>query len=105
MPERRRDDRSPVTHTIHVFDQDSGQRLGKVVDLSPEGFMLLGDSPVPKDKQFSCRLESDALNDNLVISAECLWSRESSSQGYHWSGFHISEISASAKEQLISLID
>ena len=43
MEERRQHSRHGTEMQLEVFDLNSGQRLGRIVDLSADGFMLFSD--------------------------------------------------------------
>jgi len=80
---------------LDVFDRGSGQYMGRIVDLSREGFMLLGEMALPSDSLWECRIVADdelALPE-VRLGADCLWTREGASAEHHWSGFHIIDLS------------
>ena len=49
MDERRQRNRHATELQIEVFDVHSGQCLGRIVDLSMDGFMLLSELPLEAD--------------------------------------------------------
>ena len=49
MEERRLHSRHGTEMQLEVFDLNSGQRLGRIVDLSADGFMLFSDTPHTAD--------------------------------------------------------
>ncbi len=105
MPERRENSRSTVKQLVEVYDAESSQHLGKMVDLSVEGFMLLGSEAVRPGHAHAYELHLTETDHKLALKAECLWSRESSSPGKYWSGFHITDISREDHIILADLID
>ena len=78
MEERRQHSRHGTEMQLEVFDLNSGQRLGRIVDLSADGFMLFSDTPHTADAVLECRLVctsgSDAVQE-VRLGADCLWSR------------------------------
>ena len=56
MEERRQHSRHGTEMQLEVFDLNSGQRLGRIVDLSADGFMLFSDTPHTADAVLECRL-------------------------------------------------
>jgi hypothetical protein len=96
IQEMRDHKRVEVSEVIHVTDRQIGEVLGQLVNISEEGFMLLGSKPVTEDNIFQLSLEFDAESGNsgpILIGAESLWCHASGDQTQHWSGFYIIDIS------------
>ena len=95
MEERRQHSRHGTEMQLEVFDLNSGQRLGRIVDLSADGFMLFSDTPHTADAVLECRLVctsgSDAVQE-VRLGADCLWS------------FHIIDLAEDQAKALESLL-
>ena len=101
--ERRLHDRHSADLQLEVFDLRTGQRLGRVVDLSDDGFMLFSDTPLPADELVECRLVSEQPVEGvceITLGADCLWSRPGADGQHCWAGFHIIDL---AEDQAASL--
>ncbi|WP_405119008.1 PilZ domain-containing protein [Pseudomonas leptonychotis] len=101
--ERRLHSRHNAEVQLEVFDVHSGQRLGRVVDLSADGFMLFSDTPLAADELVECRLVSEQAIDGVyevTLGADCLWSRPGADGQHCWAGFHIIDL---AEDQAASL--
>ncbi|WP_339486598.1 PilZ domain-containing protein [Pseudomonas sp. EL_65y_Pfl2_R95] len=95
MEDRRQHNRLNTELQLEVFDLHSGQRLGRVVDLSSEGFMLFSDTPLLADAVIECRIVSEQLIEGIgevQLGADCLWSRPGADGQHCWAGFHIIDI-------------
>ncbi|MNT42092.1 PilZ domain protein [compost metagenome] len=95
MDDRRQHSRHHTELQLEVFDLHSGQRLGRVADLSADGFMLFSDKPHRADTLVECRLVSEQVIDGvgeIQLSADCLWSRLGANGQHCWAGFHIIDI-------------
>lgn len=95
MEDRRQHNRLNTELQLEVFDLHSGQRLGRVVDLSNEGFMLFSDTPLAVDALIECRIVSEQLIEGIgevQLGADCLWSRPGADGQHSWAGFHIIDI-------------
>ena len=57
MDERRLHSRHAADVTLEVFDVHSGRRLGRIVDLSMDGFMLFSEDLIATDSVWECRLQ------------------------------------------------
>jgi hypothetical protein len=95
MEERRQHSRHGTELHLEVFDLNSGQRLGRIVDLSADGFMLFSDTPHTPDAVLQCRLVcaggGEALQE-VRLGADCLWSRPGADGQHCWAGFHIIDL-------------
>lgn len=95
MEDRRQHSRQSTELQLEVFDMHSGQRLGRVVDLSREGFMLFSDTPLAADAVVECRIVSEQLIEGVgevQLGADCLWSRPGADGQHCWAGFHIIDL-------------
>ena len=105
MEERRQHSRHGTEMQLEVFDLNSGQRLGRIVDLSADGFMLFSDTPHTADAVLECRLVctsgSDAVQE-VRLGADCLWSRPGADGQHCWAGFHIIDLAEDQAEALES---
>lgn len=93
--ERRLHSRHHAELQLEVFELHTGQRLGRVVDLSADGFMLFSDTPLTADELVECRLVSEQVIDGvceIILGADCLWSRPGADGQHCWAGFHIIDL-------------
>jgi len=94
--EMRGHSRVEVSEVIRVVDRQTGMDLGRLVNISEEGFMLLGSQPVSADSILQLSLEFESGENNaspILIGVESLWCHASNDQTQHWSGFYIIDIS------------
>jgi hypothetical protein len=95
MEDRRQHSRQSTELQLEVFELHTGQRLGRVADLSADGFMLFGDKPHRADSLVECRLVSEQVIDGvgeIQLGADCLWSRPGADGHHCWAGFHIIDL-------------
>jgi len=110
MGERRQHSRQQTGLTVEVFDRHSGRSLGRLADLSAEGFMLCGVEVPEADSVWDCRLVPAPPLDEIGeihLGADCLWSRAGADGQLGWAGFHIIDIAddqAELIEQLLALL-
>ena len=79
MTERRKLERHHVSSSLEVYDLDSGQLLGRVVDLHAEGLMLLSETPIELDRTWALQVNLPmTLNgvSEFTLGAESRWKRE-----------------------------
>ncbi|AYC34311.1 PilZ domain-containing protein [Pseudomonas cavernae] len=103
MDDRRQHSRRSTELQLEVFDLHSQQHLGRVVDLSADGFMLFSNHRQNVDSLLECRLVTEQPIDGIgeiKLGADCLWSRPSADGKHAWSGFHIIDL---AEDQAAAL--
>lgn len=103
MEERRQHSRQNTDLQLELFEAHTGLRLGRLVDLSLDGFMLFSDHQQRADSVIECRLApaaSIAGSAAITFAADCLWSRPGADGQHGWAGFHIIDI---ADDQSIAL--
>ena len=101
--EMRRHNRMEVSEVIRVIDRQTGTFLGRLVNLSVEGFMLLGRQPINENNILQLSLEFESGTNSaspILIGVECLWCHASSDQSQFWAGFYIIDISDADLERV-----
>ncbi|AFU99079.1 PilZ domain-containing protein [Simiduia agarivorans] len=96
MPDnRRRLTRHTLSDKLDVWDSETDERLGQLVNLHQEGMMVLGDFSFEENKLYSVRIHlPQALSDDgeLVLGVDCLWVRADTETELQWSGFQIIDV-------------
>jgi hypothetical protein len=107
MSERRNLERHTVSSSLEVYDLETGNLLGRVVDLHVEGLMLLSDKPIEMFKSFSLQINLPmTLNgmDEFLLDAESLWNRESIGGGQYWTGLHFTHLPAESRQCIEKMV-
>lgn len=108
MDERRRLPRKIADHTIEVHDISTDRHLGRVVNLTHEGLMLIGSEPLESHLVFQLELtlDTDELGyRRFGFGAESLWCSSANRPHHFWTGFRIIDISLETIEIIEGLID
>ncbi|WP_150276950.1 PilZ domain-containing protein [Halopseudomonas salina] len=95
MYEKRKLERKTVSTSLEVYDLDTGNHLGRVVDLHAEGLMLLSDRPIDLYKHYALQVSLPMTLNGLTeffLDAESLWNRESLAGGQYWTGLHFTQL-------------
>lgn len=108
MREHRRSKRRNPETPVPVFNTMTGEPIGQIGNLSPDGMMLIASRELRADAlyQFSFPLP---LEHHAPIEIEVgmheQWSEPASVPGQYWAGFRIVSISAEDQELLNEWVD
>lgn len=105
--ERRKYTRKKVDALLQLYDINNEIFMGKVVDISMDGIMLLSRDPIPANGvwQLSIELPIDDIECQTVeFGAESLWCDDSLKPAQYWAGFHIIDISQESLMHLNSFV-
>ena len=106
--DKRRLKRSHLIYYLRVFDRVSNQILGHLVDITPEGAMLISEKPIPAGAQYQLRmiLPTEIFGrDHLDFDAESLWSKRDINADFHDTGFRLLNVEVKDTAIISRLID
>ena len=92
-PERRKVKRPYLMYYTNVYDAQ--ELLGRLVDLTPQGAMVISEKPVPVDQVKQLRLElSDDFSERrfLEFSARSLWCKPDIDPQFYDTGFELLDV-------------
>jgi hypothetical protein len=108
MKEKRKRPRKVAGSNIQVFDANVNRRIGRLVNLTSAGLMLIGDAPMESNMVFQLELVLESPHygkERLQFGVESLWCSEATESGRYWSGFHIIDISSETTELIELLVE
>ena len=107
--ERRKKRRRTLKKVVTINSRDSGEELGRLVNLTNDGLMLVSNSSLPNDTLYQVDLKlAEAMNgiDTIPLGKDCLWTSPTNADAeMYWSGCHIIDISDDMAAVLSELID
>lgn len=106
--EKRDTERKYLAFYLRVFDGASPQVLGHVVNLSAQGIMLLSDTEIPLDKDYTLRMRfptSTADKGELLFKATSRWSKKDENPDFFLTGFQIHDLKPEDQESIIELLE
>jgi hypothetical protein len=95
MDDRRKFKRRYLAFYSRVFDVKSHQLLGHVVDITPQGLMLISETQLPPDTTFRLELELPdgfAGKRTLAFNARSRWCQADLDPLFYNTGFELSNI-------------
>lgn len=108
MEEKRRTPRKIANEVLKVFDTNTGDYLGRIVNITTEGFMLIGENPIENNSVFQVDMvlaEARFGKDRISFGTESLWCSQANLPNHYWTGFQIIDISIPSSEFIESLIE
>lgn len=91
---------------LRVFNQDNGQMLGHVSDISDAGLMLVLKRRIDPGSVFDIRvmMPKEVLGRNeLLLKITCRWCKPDTIPGFHVAGFEFDEIDTAQKRLIDGL--
>lgn len=108
MSERRSLKRRHLIYYLRVFNRQSGDLLGHVVDITPEGLMIVGEESLPLNKTFSISMKLPtelAGVEELNFEGETRWSRKDVNPEFYATGLHMTGLAEEHIELIRTLVN
>jgi hypothetical protein len=102
--ERRRFKRRYLMYYSRVYNRQTGDVIGYMVDLTPEGAMIISEEPIEVGKDFRLRIdmpEEISQKASLDFEAKSVWCKPDIDPHFFGTGFYINNL----PEQDINLIE
>ncbi len=96
MIEQRKSPRKIADQVLEVSDQITGTQIGRVVNISAEGLMLLSQEPIVTGSVYQLEMTlpgPDGSSQYISFGAEAVWTTEATQPESFWTGFRIIDIS------------
>jgi PilZ domain len=94
--EQRKSKREQTIFYLEVFDAEIDQCLGRVVDITSEGVMLIHERPLAINRVYQLKImlpREISGSSQLHLKAECRWCRQSVNEQFFDAGLRITDIS------------
>ena len=108
MREKRNSKRIHLIYYLLVFNDETDQLVGHVVDIAPEGIKLMTKEPVQSNTDYRFRMslpsEMEEKSKQITFNATCVWSQEKLYSDFYGSGFQFKNISPDDIEIIKNLI-
>ena len=94
---QRKTKRHRVVYDLAAFDLTSGERLGRIKDISGLGFRLVGKRHLEPGTTYRLSLEiphwRNGLKERVILDAECVWCHGVNEGGssYFLTGFQVAD--------------
>jgi len=109
MPERRKLDRRDFSEYLRLMNENTGELVGHLSDISTGGFKLESKKPIDPNSDFLLRMDNInavADKDHLVFSARSRWcQRDSTDLSLYYVGFQLIDIAPEDIEIFIRIFE
>lgn len=108
MEEHRKSVRRRVGVVLEMQDKQTAQVLGRIMDLSLEGFMLLAKQEMIPNQQYEMVLnlpEAIKFHRSIQLVGECRWCQPSNTAGYFGAGFFVVSVDMIKREAWKQLVE
>jgi len=95
MQKQRNRPRKNTPHNVKVLEQESGTTLGRVVDITADGLMLVVPEAIETGRQLNFRIILPRMVEGKVeiaVSAEAVWCKQDTNPRYFKVGFRFENL-------------
>jgi hypothetical protein len=107
MDKQRKLKRRHLIFYLRVFDAKTGNLIGHLADLSPDGILLVSDKPIESEQEFHLKIklpESAGSNKFMEFKAKSKWCNNDVNPDIYDIGFQIFGVGPSALEHLAAIV-
>ena len=106
MTEKRKHRRANLIYYLEVHDQETGECIGHLVDISLGGLKMISELKAIPGKEQNIRifLPEDSSQKSIAIKAKSCWSQTDINPDYNASGFKFVELSTESTKIIKMMI-
>ncbi len=108
MAEKRKLKRRHLIYYLRVFDRESSKLIGHLIDISPQGIMIMSEEPLEVNKLFKLRMDLPVdvfEKTEIEFDAESRWTKKDINPEFYDTGFAIMNLSYTDGRLIEKLID
>ena len=105
--DQRKFKRAHLIYYLRVFNRETDQMIGHLVNITPDGIMLVSEEPIEPGIKFQMRMlfkSSIENKDHIDFEAESLWSSNDINPDFFDTGFTLTRIDEADKSIVEALI-
>ena len=100
--------RRQLVYYLKLYDEETGDQVGNVVDITTRGCKIISKKPLPEEKSMALRLDlPEGLYslETIVLKGKTLWSRPDVNPDFYVTGFEVPRLGAEERKVVRQLID
>jgi hypothetical protein len=97
-----------LIYYLRIFDSNSGENIGHLVDITTRGIMMISEHPVSPGKDFSFKMQLPGVitgREEIEFTAQSLWCKKDINPDFYVSGCEITNISPQETKTITALIN
>jgi hypothetical protein len=106
--DRRTIRRRHLIYYLRVWNQENGELIGHIVDITTEGLMLISEQKIPRGQVYQMEInwqDADQKEQTISFRAESLWSDNDINPLFHDTGFSLLDDSNDVLAPIRELIE
>ncbi len=108
MTEKRKLQRRHLIYYLRIFNREDGQVLGHLINISPEGIMIMSENPTEINKHFKLKMDLPVEifeKSEIEFDAESRWTKKDVNPQFYDTGFSIINLTYQDGRLIEKLID
>ena len=108
MGEQRKQVRKSTNDYFMVYDRETGRLIGRLLDLSIDGAMIISDVPTPEGALYQCKMHMPRMIGRrryVFFDATRRWGRKNRRLGWYETGYQLSNVSKEDQDLINHLTD
>jgi len=105
--QKRKADRKALIYYLEVFERESGQIIGRTIDLTADGIQLVSETLLEVGKVYELNMqlpkEIQSVSE-ILFNSRCVRSEKDRQSGYFYSGLQFKDREPSYKDIIERLI-
>ncbi|MCM8813168.1 MAG: PilZ domain-containing protein [Candidatus Omnitrophica bacterium] len=100
--------RRHLIYYLRVFNQQSGVMLGHLVDITPDGVMLVSETAIAVGAKYQCEMvlpQEISGTKKVCFEARSVWTKQDINPDFFATGFEIRNISEKDIDLIGTLVD
>lgn len=105
--DKRKDRRRNIIYYLRIFDRDTDQMIGQLVDITTRGMKVVSVHPVEPGARYSLRMllpEEIDRKKHITFEVESMWCKRDVNPNYFTIGFEFLDISSDDVNVIKALI-
>lgn len=107
---KRKDDRRHLIYYLKVENRVTGEIIGRVVDITPNGLLLIGKDKFDDKSEIPVRVELgdelfEKMHGHLELDIQCRWSKQDVNPNYYVNGFAFLNHKEEQRKIISKLVD
>ncbi len=108
MDNRRKLQRRHLIYYLRVFDINSHELLGHIMDITVEGALLISEQPIKTDTIFRLKMilpDEITRRKDIQYTARSVWCKKDPNPDFYNTGFQFQTINPADQSRISRLID